>query len=256
MESAAAAAAAPPRKKTVDEIWRELNAGSGVARPGPQQVPKSRTTGVLGFGIPGVSTHTRVLPAKPQPGFAAPAAADGAGGGSSTTPSHPSQPAQSYDVAAGGGDGLSGDEVAAYLATLQRTINCLSDPDRLTRRSAASSLATKLLRGDAATPKASPAMLQVCTCVCGRSTHSGNTAHLPGTECSAKHENITQHTPLGPCAPPQALLSGPLLAPVSASLTDPVEGCRLAALSLLLEAAPQLTGALQAHHATPCCIPP
>lgn len=42
----------------------------------------------------------------------------------------------------------------------------------------------------------------------------------------------------------QALLSGPLLQPVGNLLSDPVESCRATALQLLLDAAPQLAGAL------------
>lgn len=42
----------------------------------------------------------------------------------------------------------------------------------------------------------------------------------------------------------QALLSGPLLQPIANLLLDPVERCRVTALQLLLDAAPQLAGAL------------
>jgi len=44
----------------------------------------------------------------------------------------------------------------------------------------------------------------------------------------------------------QALLSGSLLQPIGNLLSDPVEGCRASALQLLLDAAPQLAGALRA----------
>lgn len=151
-------------KKSVDEIWKELNAKARA-----QAVPRSATSGIPGFGIPGVQTHTRVLPSKPQQ--------QSAGQALSTLQQHlaktpqqqqPSSQAQTaavqaaalqYDVTAAG---LSQEQVQAYVATLQRTINCLSDPDRSTRRNAAGSLHTKLLKGDATTDKASQAMLQVC----------------------------------------------------------------------------------------------
>lgn len=118
-------------------------------------MPKSVTSGIPGFGIPGVQTHSRVLPSRQQPGSSGPQKQLG-------LPQQPHQQpaiaAAQYDPAAAG---LSQDQVQQYVATLQRTINCLSDPDRSTRRNAASSLATKLLKGDATTQKASPAMLQV-----------------------------------------------------------------------------------------------
>lgn len=142
------------KKKSVDEIWKELNAKSRA-----QAVPRSATTGIPGFGIPGVQTHTRVLPSKPQ---------KPAPSGLSTLQKQlqqSGQPAQQptfqtaqYDPAAAG---LTQEQVQQYLSTLQRTINCLSDPDRGTRRTAAGSLHTKLVKGDAITQKASPAMLQV-----------------------------------------------------------------------------------------------
>lgn len=143
------------RKKSVDEIWKELN--SAARAPA---VPKSSTTGIPGFGIPGVQTRTRILPSKSQ--------------------QHPEKFSQHFSchldasrdknqqqhlaktaslqtpAAAPSQEGLS-----QYLATLQRTINCLSDPDRSTRRSAIDSLATKIFKGDGTTPKASTAQLQV-----------------------------------------------------------------------------------------------
>lgn len=148
-------------KKSVDEIWKELNAKARA-----QAVPRSATSGIPGFGIPGVQTHTRMLPSKPQQQSAGQALSTLQQHLAKTPHQQPSSQAQTavqaaaqqYDVAAAG---LSQEEVQAYVATLQRTINCLSDPDRSTRRNAAGSLHTKLLKGDATTDKASPAMLQV-----------------------------------------------------------------------------------------------
>jgi hypothetical protein len=141
---------------------------------------------------------------------------------------------------------VSQEEAARYVATLQRTINCLSDAERSTRRSAASSLATKLLRGDGATPKASPALLQVCA---ARGDVAFRVLHV-GSARQAQQRSGRQPQPcalLRPCARPaavhQALLSGPLLQPLATLLCDPMESCRAAALQLLLDAAPHLSGA-------------
>jgi hypothetical protein len=64
------------RKKTVEDIWRELNARKSAA-------PLSRTTGVAGFGIPGVQTTTRTLPSRAA---AAGAASNGGGASNSSLP--------------------------------------------------------------------------------------------------------------------------------------------------------------------------
>lgn len=133
-------------KKSVDEIWKELNART-VA-------PRSRTTGITGFGIPGIQTHTRVVP-RQQAGI---------------TQQHKHiaedvsvdrdvpKPVVAYDPAAAG---VQPEELQQYVSTLQRTLNCLTDPERNTRRAAIIALHSKLLSGDASTPKASPEMLQV-----------------------------------------------------------------------------------------------
>lgn len=133
---------AAPKKKSVDEIWKELN-----ARP-VAVVPRSTTTGIPGFGIPGVQTHTRVLP-KVHPNVA---------GDVSISRDIIKPAAGSYDPAAAG---VSQEQLQQCVATLQRTLNCLADPDRSTRKSAIALLQTKLLKGDATTPKPSPGMLQV-----------------------------------------------------------------------------------------------
>lgn len=133
-------------KKSVDEIWKELN-----ARTAP---PRSRTTGVPGFGIPGVSTHTRLIP-KHQDGHAAQSKHVA---GDVSINRQVTKPSVTYDPAAAG---VSHEELQQYMSTLQRTLNCLTDPDRSARRAAVAALQNKLLRGDAATPKAGPPMLQV-----------------------------------------------------------------------------------------------
>jgi hypothetical protein len=140
----------PPKKKSVDEIWRELNAKPAV--------PRSRTTGVAGFGIPGVTTHTRILP-KAQPSGAQHAKHIAGDDATSSRDSHqPAAQSSSYDPAAAG---VTQEQLQQYVSTLQRTLNCLADPDRGVRKNAVAALHAKLLRGDAATPKASTNMLQV-----------------------------------------------------------------------------------------------
>ena len=141
-------------KKSVDEIWRELN-----ARP---TAPRSRTTGVTGFGIPGITSQTRVV--------AGGGGGGGGGGGKDRQAAAPTPedvaarsdtqqlrppPPPPYDPA------QAGEELQAYLATMQRTINCLTDADRSTRKGALQTLHTKVMRGDAATPQASAQVLQV-----------------------------------------------------------------------------------------------
>lgn len=131
-------------KKSVDEIWKELNARTAA--------PRSRTTGIPGFGIPGVQTHTRVLP-KQQTDITQHVAGD-----ASVSRDVP-RPAVAYDPAAAG---VTQEQLQQYVSTLQRTVNCLTDPDRNTRKAAILNLQSKLLRGDVSTQKASPQMLQVC----------------------------------------------------------------------------------------------
>ncbi|KAF8068179.1 Dnaaf5 [Scenedesmus sp. PABB004] len=202
-------------KKTVDEIWRELNAR-------PLQPPRSgaAATGIPGFGLPGVSTRTRVLPSKAHGAAPLPAADDAplaARGGP--------RPAPAYDPAAAG---VSAEEVQTYLAGLQRTLNCLADPDRGTRRAAMAALSARLLRGDAAAPKASPAMLQA------RQRRRGRRAAAPPRSRGAPTRRRRR------ARAAQALLAGPLAHPLAGLLADPVESVRLSALTLLLEGARQV----------------
>eukprot|EP00878_Enallax_costatus_P009185 GHUV01009602.1.p1 GENE.GHUV01009602.1~~GHUV01009602.1.p1 ORF type:complete len:225 (+),score=35.83 GHUV01009602.1:619-1293(+) len=132
-------------KKSVDEIWKELN-----ARTAP---PRSRTTGIAGFGIPGIQTHTRIVP-REQP--TALQQQKHIAGDVSVDRDAPKL-AVAYDPAAAG---VSPEDLQQYVATLQRTLNCVTDPDRSTRRAAIIGLHSKLLHGDASTPKASRQMLQ------------------------------------------------------------------------------------------------
>jgi dynein assembly factor 5 len=102
--------------------------------------------------------------------------------------------------------GFSPEAMSAYLSGIQRTINCLSDPDRNTRKQAIASLLAKLL--PAATAAAAPG---------GSISVAAVSAPDPGML--------------------QALICGPLLHPVVAMLHDPGEGARLAAAELLQGAA-------------------
>lgn len=235
-------------KKSVDEIWRELNA---------KTAPKSRTTGVTGFGLPGVTTHTRVVGGK------APAATAGA---SAARPGAPSpedvvlRPDTQRRVAAVQFDpaqaGVAAADLQAYIATMQRTINCLTDADRGTRKGAVQALSTKMMKGDASTPRAAPEMLQVRPTISGKPTlwrRHGWGPWLHGTADNAAvwfpaicarlrrpslaDAHCVVVPPLLLC---QAMLCGPLLQPLLAMLHDPVERCRTTALQLLLDAAPQL----------------
>jgi hypothetical protein len=134
------------QKKSVDEIWKELNA---------KTAPKSRAAGFAGFGIPGVTTKTSILPRDP------PALQISAPNTSvqdvalhlDTQKQH-----RQYDPAEAG---VSKEELHTYVSAIQRQINCLTDQDRSARKSAIRTLSAKLLTGDASTPRASPAMLQV-----------------------------------------------------------------------------------------------
>ncbi|GFR52527.1 hypothetical protein Agub_g15100 [Astrephomene gubernaculifera] len=132
-------------KKSVDEIWKELNA----AKPKPRQGVAGLAVG-LG-GVPGITSLIRTKPAQSA------ATASPAPG---TEKSKPQPDLQSSPYVAS----TVGDDAAAYLATIQRTINCLADPDRALRRSAATTLQTKLFTGDASTPRANPAQLQALLC--------------------------------------------------------------------------------------------
>lgn len=139
-------------KRSVEDVWRELNAPRPVVR-------NAATTGIPGFGIPGVTTKTRILPKKETAGTAVVAAAH-------ISPPAPASgavvTAAAYNDAgsAAAHAGVTSTDLQSYLAGMQRTINCLTDPDRSTRRGAIDALSTKLLRGDATTHAASPQVLQ------------------------------------------------------------------------------------------------
>jgi hypothetical protein len=89
-----------------------------------------------------------------------------------------------------------------FVSTIQRTINCLSDPDRNTRKQAIAILLSKLSK-------------------------TGGS----GSGCGGGYDDAVSPAML------QALICGPLLHPVSAVLHDPGEAARLSAAELLQRAA-------------------
>lgn len=133
------------QKKSVDEFWKELN-----ARPAPRMA----AAGGIG-NLPGITSITRTVP-KVVP--AQPAEEDVVLNASREAAR---KAAASYDPAKAG---VTADDLSSYTASMQRTINCLSDQDRSTRRQAACTLQTKIMKGDAATPVASASMLQALVC--------------------------------------------------------------------------------------------
>ena len=172
------------QKKSIDEIWKELNA--------PKPGRSGNIGAVLGgaTNMPGVTTISRVLPGP----HAAGSSPMPAGAMEATRPS-PSLTSH-YDPSRAG---VTAEALQVYLSTIQRTINCLSDPDRSTRKQAISALLSRL------TPQAAA------------SGGGGGGAPDP--------------------AMLQALICGPLLHPVTALLHDLGEGARLVAVELMQRAA-------------------
>ena len=186
------------QKKSIDEIWRELNA------------PKPGRSGAMGTvlggstNMPGISTTTRTLPMTPPP--------TASGTMSVLTPMQlvvdeaammevagrrPTAAASSsfhYDPALAGVDPSA---FQAFLSSIQRTINCLSDPDRNTRKQAITTLLGSL----------TPASV-----------------------------GAVDSPPPPDAAMLQALICGPLLHPVTAMLHDPGEAARLGAVEMLQRA--------------------
>lgn len=134
------------QKKSIDEIWRELNAKSAPRSVNLAGIPS----------LPGITSSVRVVP-KPKPQLPTENGVEDVPIGSQDHKKHMPQ----YDPTKAG---VTVEDVQAYMGTMQRLVNCLSDPDRSTRRQAAVNLQTKLMQGDASTPKASPQMLQALVC--------------------------------------------------------------------------------------------
>jgi hypothetical protein len=145
------------QKKSIDEIWRELN-----ARPKPRSSSvQSSKPGATSTAAAAAAARTSTLGAQPSSHAKQPTLTQAISDEMNSPEVGARKGNASYDPAKAG---LPAEEVAAYLASMQRLVNCLGDQDRATRRQAAMTLQTKLMRGDAATPAASPAMLQALVC--------------------------------------------------------------------------------------------
>ena len=131
------------QKKSIDEIWKQLNAR-----------PASRASGVSpGSGItmlPGITSH--VVVKKPA------STIEQVEINSTAAQRHVSQ----YDPSKAG---VTSADVAQFMAQIQRLVNCLTAPDRQARRQAAVQLQTRLLDGDTANgPAPSAQLLQALMC--------------------------------------------------------------------------------------------
>ena len=151
------------QKKSIDDIWKELNA----KKPG-----RSGTMGtVLGgaTNMPGVTTLTRTIPnvhagssgAAPPPSSPMQIDETTAMEALAARRAAASSASSHYDPARAGVDP---EELQAFVSTIQRTINCLSDPDRNTRKQAIAALLTKLTDSGGSTVAVSPPMLQALVC--------------------------------------------------------------------------------------------
>ena len=149
--------------------------------------------------MPGITTTTRSLPLSPSTADSAPSPLTAMQlGGDEWRPAAASSSSSSHyhPTLAGVDPGA----MQAYLSTIQRTINCLSDPDRSTRKQAIATLLGRL------TPPVTAAAVDPC--------------------CPPPDPAMLQ-----------ALVCGPLLHPLTAMLHDPGEAARLGAVDLLQRAA-------------------
>lgn len=210
-------------KKSVSDVWKELNSRPLVGRSTPSTVTSSYSTngegvqgtlgGLSGFlNLPGLTSKVRIIPSK-SAAPAVPADASTASG-STATPTLEDVPLQSSSRATASSydpsqAGSSSEEVHAFMSGIQRTVNCLSDPDRNLRRQAAITLHARLTSpGTEAQPRPSAQLLQ-------------------------------------------ALMCGALLHPVLGLLRDPVDRCRTLGVSMLADA----FGAVDASSALASIIP-
>ncbi|KAG1655968.1 hypothetical protein FOA52_009395 [Chlamydomonas sp. UWO 241] len=183
-------------KKDIDAIWKALNAprpgratalGGGItSMPGvsstsrvlpPRGSAASNTEPVI-KGMAGTVTSMASMGGTPVSAAAAGAAKAAAAASSASGGAHGDvqrlpmlddvamaaesrRHAGHYDPARAG---VSAEELSAYVSAMQRTINCLSDPDRSTRKAAACALLARLTKGDVASPPPSPQLLQALLC--------------------------------------------------------------------------------------------
>lgn len=134
-------------KKSVDEFWKELNQRTAPSR--------SSLTGIS--NLPGIQSRSRIVQ-KPKAHQESSSLADAF---VQQLPTGPPRSTSTYDPARAG---VSQADLQTYQASIQRSINSLSDADRGVRRRAAEALHAKLFKGDGQTPGASPPMLQALVC--------------------------------------------------------------------------------------------
>jgi hypothetical protein len=203
------------QKKSVDEIWKELNARTST---------RSSSTGFS--GVPGVATKTRILPTKTpaQPPAAPPADVQ-----------HQIDVTKrnvNYDYSKAG---VTSEDIQSYLSTIQRTVNCLSDPDRSTRRQAAQTLNARLFKGDASNPKPSPQLLQGL--ICGPLLHPLITLLSDHVE-ACRSSSLTTFTQAAESAPDISDACSRLFPGLAQRMGDlpvaePSEECRLQVVQLV-----------------------
>ncbi|MEW5314213.1 MAG: hypothetical protein WDW38_005727 [Sanguina aurantia] len=196
-------------KKSVSDVWKELNSRPLIGRTTPSPVTSNYSTsgegvqgtlgGLSGFlNLPGLQSKVRILPSKSAATSATPSAVSNTPPGGTACPSLEEVPIYSSRAAAVSYDpsqaGSSSEEVHTFMSSIQRTVNCLSDPDRNLRRQAAITLHARLTS--------------------------------PGTD--------SQPRPSAQLL--QALLCGALLHPVLGLLRDPVDRCRTLGVSMLADA--------------------
>ncbi|CAG9464914.1 unnamed protein product [Pedinophyceae sp. YPF-701] len=133
------------KKADINAIWAQLQKSAA---------PKARRE--ANPAIPTEAPH--IAPRAPPAGSAAqPAASDTA----MAEPSDAAVPVVSWDPSTAGS---SEEERDKYVASMQRDVNCMSDPDRATRTGGALRVAARLLGRDTAAGKPSPALLQALVC--------------------------------------------------------------------------------------------
>lgn len=139
------------QKQSVEDYWKLLN-----AKPAPRKPADAVSMAELGAVTRVAPPPKSLLSLEP---LAQAVPINGGATHDSLCPS--TRLAHSYDPMQAG---IPAEQLSAYLASMQRLINCLTDPDRSTRRQAATTLQTKLLTGDASSPAPSPSLLQAAVC--------------------------------------------------------------------------------------------
>mmetsp|Transcript_16748 Transcript_16748/g.46804 ORF Transcript_16748/g.46804 Transcript_16748/m.46804 type:complete len:975 (+) Transcript_16748:187-3111(+) len=143
-------------KKSVDDIWAALN-----ARPASRGAGGGSTeVNINSFGgLPGIKTTSRYVASGGDqlPNRAGPVADDAFQAVAVTA----AKTGAAYDPLSAG---VTAEERDAFVLTFQRDINCLSDPEKGTRRRALEKLHVTLIKGAPSSPAPSPGMLQAVVC--------------------------------------------------------------------------------------------